>query len=844
MAKRGAGKSSGESDPLPTHAELLARAHQWQAKLMGGPITFYPVRHHSPGCAMHLARWIDTVRPDAIIIEGPRSLDRWTASLVSDECVGPVAILATYRESDAPTSLRHSAFFPMCDYSPEWVAIQRGTAIGAKVRFADMEFADKVRFQQSRLRDDESPKSMLGVLLADESNWRYSQFIDRLVRRMGCRDFDELWDHLFESSADAMTTEAFVGMLATYCDLSRASHDPAFLAADATLAREAEMIEVIRAEYKRLKKPQRKGALLVVTGGFHTVALPDVLAGKGNPNLAKLDPLAPSLSGSWLIRYSYDQLDALAGYRSGMPSPGFYDAVWHADDEAGKRAAVARLISTIARETRGKPIPHEASVTDTIAAVQMLDRLSQLRGHTAPTRSDLLDAIASCMRKESMAGNDLLRMITHRVLAGDRIGQIPSSAGQPPIVDDFQQMAASFRLPVDTIEPRGVTLELYRKPVHRPISFLLHQLQFLGVPYAAYVDGPDFIHGYRLAKLREEWKAAWTPGTEACLAELASLGDTVATAAAQRLLQKVDELEEEGAAQGADAAVDLLIRACRCGLHRHADRLVATVQSHIAEDGEFASVAAALGRLVLLRSAREPLEAKRLDRLGDVITQCYQKATSLIDSLAAVPDDQLDASLDGLLSIREWLASQSLEDDETEEDKASESEPLSLDPNLFFDALERLLRETGKPPRSEIVGAAAGLLHASGRIDEQRVCDVVRHYLDAAVEDVSQACGVVRGLMMTAREAFWRMESLLRGIDELFQSWEEARFNNALPHMRLAFSQLSPKEVDSVAERVAKLHHVDEIGSLVNPDVSEEEMQMAVHIAELMNRSLQEDGLK
>ena len=843
MASTTSAANSARRETLPNREELLARAGKWAHTLLGGPITYYPVRHHSPACAMHLARWIDKIRPDAIILEGPQSLNKWIPSLLSNECIGPVAILTTYRETDSPAARRHSAFYPLCDYSPEWVAIRHGSASGARIRFADLEFADAVRVRQAGLDEDESPQTMLGVLLADESQLRYSQFIARLVRRLGCRDFNELWDHLFEACADRMTTEAFVGALATYCDLARASHDPGCLQADATLAREAVMVDVIRSEYERLKRPQRSGSLLVVTGGFHTVALPDAVAGRGNPHQAQLDALDPALTGSWLIRYSYDQLDALAGYRSGMPSPGFYDALWQAEPSpAGRRHAVARLISTIARETRGKPIPHEASVTDSIAAVQMLDRLVDLRGHDTPTRSDLLDAITSCMRKDSWAGSDLLASIVNRILAGDRIGTVPPAAGRPPIVADFQSQAAAYRLPVDTIEPRGVTLELYRKPLHRPVSFLLHQLQLLDVPYASFVDGPDFIHGHRLGKLREEWTAAWTPGTEARLAELASLGDSLAAAAAQRVMQLVEQFEETGAVRSAAAAVDLLIRTCRCGLHAYAGRFVRVVQAHIAEDASFASVASGLSRLALLRSAREPLEAARLDGMEEVIAQCYQRASQLVDSLAAVPDDQLDGSLDGLLAIRELLASQSIAADDDED--VAGTEPLLLDPDLFLDALQRLIRDTGTPPRSEIAGAAAGLLHGSGRIDESRVCDVVGRYLDAAVEDVGGACGVVRGLMMTAREAFWRMDNLLLGIDALFQQWEENRFNNALPHLRLAFSQLSPKEIDMVAERVASLHHVDEIGPLVHPDVTEEELQWAVRAAELMNRSLAEDGLK
>ncbi|MCA9043128.1 MAG: hypothetical protein KDA69_02345 [Planctomycetaceae bacterium] len=834
-------QQTSSSESVPTRDELLIRARDWESLLLEGPVTYFPIRHHSPACSLHLERWIDEVRPETIIVEGPRSYDKWIASLLSEECAGPVAILATYRESDELMATRHSAFFPLCDYSPEWVAIRQGKSIGARLRFADMEFADKVRFQQHARAEEEQPGTTLGLLLGDESHLRYSQFINELVRRMGCRDFDELWDHLFESRAEEMTTGEFVGTLATYCDLSRASHEPEQLESDATHAREAIMAEVIQGELKRLKSKGRRGSILVVTGGFHTVALPFLVNAKQTAIPAELPELDPNLTGSWLIRYSYDQLDALAGYRSGMPNPGFYDALWQAGREltsiADKQSAIARLITTVARQTRGQTIAHEASVSDSIAAVQMLQQLAALRNHAIPTRNDLLDAVTSCMSKESSAGNDLLASIVKRVLAGDRIGSIPSSAGQPPIIDDFHRQATRFRLPVDTIERRKTSLELYRKPEHRPVSFFLHQLELLEVSYATCVDGPDFINGHQLGKLYEEWSVGWTPSAEARLAELGALGETVAGAATQRVVQLVNLFEEQGTSRNADAAVDLLIRVCRCGLHSYARQIVEVVREHIAEDGTFVSVASGLSRLELLRNAREPLEATRLVELPDLITQCYRRATHLMDGLANVPDDLVDGSLDGLLSIREMLASQNGE-------VSKENDRLRLDEDLYCDSLERLISNSATPARSEIAGAAAGLLHNLGRIGEDRVCEIVERCLDAAVLEVDRVCGVLRGLMKVAREVFWNMDHLLQRIDALFLQWEESRFNNALPHMRLAFSELSPKEVDLVAGRVAGLHDVDSIGVLTHPDVTEEEMQLIVRATELLNRSLAEDGLK
>jgi len=775
---------------LPSRAALLKRAQGWASVLLDGPVSYFPVRHHSPACAKHLALWIDRFQPKSIIVEAPCSLNQWLPALASEDCIGPVAMLTTYRESDEIDTIRHSAFYPLCDYSPEWVAIRKGSEVGAKVQFADLEFSDKVNLRAAA----HSPNSLngeglLGVLLAEENNLRYSQFIQQLVRRMGCRG---------------------------------ASYHESQLVADATFAREEVMARVIGEEIDRLK-PKQQGTILVVTGGFHTVALPSVVEAtkpgkkaKGNKTkrstakenqasdeMPTAKEVAPELTDSWLLRYSYDQLDALAGYQSGMPSPGFYDAIWQAEKNGtDHRRTVSRLISEIARETRGKSISHEASVTDSIAAVEMTDQLANLRGNLVPTRSDVRDAVFSCMQKEASAGSDLLSLIVDRVLAGNRVGVIPPSTKLPPLIDDFQRSAAKFRLPWDEVTPQTITLELYRKPAHRKISFWLHQLQLLSVPYASLVAGPDFIHGHRINKLTEQWTVAWAATTDARLSELSALGDTLENAATTHLLRRANALDDDGETR---------------------------------KDAHFASVALGLSRLMLLQSAREPLEAERLTSLKELIVLFFQRATALVEGLGTVPDEALGPSLDGLMSIREILAS--LESPE-------ETDAVELDADLYFQQLQRLIRPTGEPARSEIAGAAAGLLFGGNRIDDTEVCQVVSRYLDASVDNVDDACGVIRGLVMTGREVFWQLQPLLASIDRLFSRWEEDRFIHALPNLRLAFSQLAPKEIDAVGKRVAELNNVDEIGPLQNPDITEPEMIFAAMINSRMNESLERDGLK
>ncbi|MBR3102907.1 MAG: hypothetical protein IKH46_03705 [Lachnospiraceae bacterium] len=43
---------------------------------------YFPLRHHSPACALHVKRVIERYRPDCILIEGPQNADELIADMV------------------------------------------------------------------------------------------------------------------------------------------------------------------------------------------------------------------------------------------------------------------------------------------------------------------------------------------------------------------------------------------------------------------------------------------------------------------------------------------------------------------------------------------------------------------------------------------------------------------------------------------------------------------------------------------------------------------------------------------------------------------------------------------
>ena len=377
------------------------------------------------------------------------------------------------------------------------------------------------------------------------------------------------------------------------------------------------MAAAVCEELERNRAEKRSGLILVVTGGFHTVVLPGlVAAGTARP---KPIALAADETASYLIRYSFDQLDALAGYASGMPSPEFYERQWHAEPTAeAQTRLVGEWLVDFSRLTRERQLPTPLSTSDAIAALQIARQLADLRGHPWPLREDMLDGIrTSFVKGEIGVEGAAVIALVRDALAGRRIGNLPAGTALPPIVDDFHHHARRFRLSVEQVERRELTLELYRNVTHRQISRLLHQLDLLSVPFGVFVDGPDFVRSMNLERVQETWRICWSPTTDAALIEAAVHGASVEEAALGKLVEMIDQLEQTGQGRNTDAAVAFLVRACRLGLHPRVGFLgsrlsIGTASRTIRRSRSRWSWGCLGSFLIFLGHAREPLEAMDL----------------------------------------------------------------------------------------------------------------------------------------------------------------------------------------------------------------------------------------
>ncbi|MFH8347889.1 DUF5682 family protein [Streptomyces sp. NPDC018045] len=99
------------------------------------------VRHHGPGSARAVRAVLERHEPRALLIEGPPEADALVALAADEAMRPPVALLA-----HVPAEPGRAAFWPLAEFSPEWVAIRWALAHDVPVRFIDLPAAHSLAF--------------------------------------------------------------------------------------------------------------------------------------------------------------------------------------------------------------------------------------------------------------------------------------------------------------------------------------------------------------------------------------------------------------------------------------------------------------------------------------------------------------------------------------------------------------------------------------------------------------------------------------------------------------------------------------------------------------------------
>ncbi|WP_063824690.1 DUF5682 family protein [Nocardia pseudovaccinii] len=746
-----------------------------------GPVTFVGVRHHSPACARLVRDTIRALRPAHVLIEGPADMnDRLDELLLGHDL--PIAIFTSYRDSGT----RHLSWAPLCDYSPEWVALTEGSATGAQVRFIDLPawhpaFADT----ENRYADAER---------------RYDRAISRLCAEFGVDNIDTLWDHLFEVGDDATLPIR----LDTYFDLVRGED----VATDSDNAREKYMAQWVRTALADVTcQAQRLGTapapIVVVTGGFHRPALIrriaspcDATGGCATTSepaaKAEIDwpeiPRFPDegIGGSYLVPYAFRRLDAFTGYQSGMPSPAYYQRLWH----DGASIAADGIAEAVVARLRGRG--QAVSTADLIGARALTLGLSRLRGHIAPARTDVLDGLAGALITEALdrplpwTGRGQLRPGTDPVvvemvaaLAGDTVGHLHELTPHPPLVADAERELARCGIPES-----GRFVGDLATTAGLDASRVLHRLRVLEIPGFERTSGPA---AGRKPELTETWQISRAEFRLPALIEAGALGATCAEAAAARL---GDRFADSGPDPAALAAI--LFDATLCGLSELTHDIVASVRTLVGSS----SAPTALGTLLAVA-----LGLWRHDRifgttgsttLGVLMDAVVIRLLWLVEGIRGGPAPADDGLLHALIAVR---------------DAALHAASTVSVERVDLIGVFRRCAAADRPPA--LRGAAVGMVAA---LDPTHATDLVRAVRLAAAPTVLG--DFLAGLFALAREQVIvdpaaaqgnLSSSLIAVLDDLITRFTPPDFLAALPALRLAFAWFPPRERAAIATRLLEL---------------------------------------
>jgi hypothetical protein len=716
--------------------------------------TFIGVRHHSPACARLTRDAIRELRPAHVLVEGPSDMNDRLDEVLLDHRL-PVAVFTSYRDEQR----HHSSWSPLCEHSPEWVALTEGRAVGAEVRFIDLP-AWHPAFAETTNRYSDAER-------------RYSAAIARLCAEFSVDNVDTLWDHLFEVDPG----ERLAAELSAYFDLIRGEE----VAAEEDTQREAYMARWVRVALADAgDRP-----VVVVTGGFHRRALV-ALAADGTDAAEAADwpdiPAFPpdAVGGSYLVPFSFRRLDAFDGYQSGMPSPRYYQRLW----ESGPAAAGDDIVRAVVHRLRERRQP--VSTADLIAARTLAQALARLRGHPHPSRTDVLDGLVSALvtdaldrplpwtsRGQLAAGTEPAVVEMVAALSGDVVGRLHPDTPHPPLVD-----AVEAELERHGIPERGVLELELTADADLARSRVLHRLRLLEIPGLRRRSGPSPAARPTLA---EQWELErsdlWLPA----LIEAGAYGATLEAAAAAAL-------GDAFAAAGPDPAAlaTVLFDAALCGLDELSERVLEQAAGLVGGIAELGGLGVLLATTLGLWRHDRLLGAAGSTALAAIVDGCTTRGLWLVEGVRGGPAPADEPRIRAVVALRDAILY---------------AGPVLHTPRHAAAAVFERSTAADRPP--DLRGASTGVAWAlAADAGEDVHVDLARAVRGASRVDTLG--DFLAGLFAVARDHVLAdgQGGVLAVLDEVLSGLPEDDFLVALPSLRLAFSWFPPREREGIARHL------------------------------------------
>lgn len=740
--------------------DVLQRLADCRAPLLIG------VRHHSAALARVMPKLLADFKPKAVLVEMPPDFQPWLEYLGKGDLEAPVALAAC-------DETRLISFYPLADFSPELAAIRWAAANKVPVIPCDLALMAMCRVDGLHAEIDSDPERRTALR--------------SLLHRFGARDSGELWEKLVETPASNSSGEAirraalFFGWMVRH-----SSNGPSVSDAH----REGAMRAAVAAAPKRS---------VAVIGSFHAAALLSEPILWSAPEPAGIDKNASHKPATSLIPYSFAQLDQRSGYPAGVMDPVWQQTMLAAKDAEAANRLIADLAVELCRHLRNEG--HVAGTPDATEIVRLARDLSRLRGHAAPGRGELLEAIETSLVQGDLFGRGrAVAAAAQSVLVGKQRGRLPKGTPRSGLAVQIEAAIAHLKLPgPDAIdeEPREMRLDPLRSRLDRGRAVLFRRLNLVGIHYTRRLDTETIGHRENLT---EAWQVQWTGATTATVEAAGIHGVTlvqVSEAAVRRLRQPeaADSDDDQPDRQHPTTTLARLSAAAECGLGNTVKALLPQL------DGPFLRTASAV-HLIEAAAVMQRISAGHIVGLPLREEEAVPPDVELFDVPAELLNTQplLEAALrsfDGLRGSDDAADVVALVDltamirGDFRNDARGTSEPSPLLPALRS-RLVRWRRE-GSP---RIQGAAWGALAMLGALAADRLGAVLAGWYDGA--STSEGRGQLRsrlhGLMVPLLPLVSADPDWLSGLEGRLAASRDEEFLARLPALRGGFQTLTPAD--------------------------------------------------
>jgi hypothetical protein len=475
------------------------------------PVSVLGVRHHGPGSARSVREALDELDPEVVLVEGPPELDQVVGFVTDAGLVPPVAGLVYAR-----TEPWRALFYPMAEFSPEWVALRWAVERGRRARFVDLAATHQLA----------GPSEGDGDTRVGRAVHR-PDAIATLAHAAGYDDPERWWEDAVEHRSGS-ALDRFAHIRAAMTQVRAA--DPAPDDDLENLRREAAMRRGIRAELEATQGP-----IAVICGAYHAPAIhPDAFGPAAHDQrlLAGLTKVA--VTATW-APWTAGRLASASGYGAGVTSPGWYQHLFVEGSRPGASSddVASSWLVRVARTLREEQL--DASTAATVEASRLARALASVRGRPSAGLTELDDAARSVLCDGSDAP---LRLVHRALVVGEALGTVPDAVPMVPLAVDLARRQRSLRLQPSAAS-KVLELDL-RRESHRERSLLFHRLLLVDVPWARPAEQTSRTTG----TFKERWQLEWVPELAVRVIEAGLRGTTVPAAAEATVLERAREASD------------------------------------------------------------------------------------------------------------------------------------------------------------------------------------------------------------------------------------------------------------------------------------------------------------